>query len=757
MGIISTIGRKHIKVQALIWSITIALILGGITMVYPFALMIAGSSKSAVDVSENNIIPRFLIDDHVLYCKTIQGLFNEKSAALQSTYDLNNGDFKLLQMPEWNFFYHKTIGQLAKEYARKYNTPEAIIPDKFYNMSIAELEQYSLDQHIQAEKKARAALLKEAYQTDDKKSADSKKDVIPTVKNVPFKQEVIGDILKIPTDKNSFLAETITGLFKKLPDQTQTKLAGDWYDFIKEKNYPFYYYGLGFTETPMSRMSQGLNLRKFKNQLYEKYQGNLDELNQALGTEYIAWNNFYQRPAFYIMRREMPNSASKQCKLFWNFKTKQPLPMRYYFSPEGFYKTIYLRAQYTKYLKNYNKAHKTNYKSWDEITFPQHYPAGKEYTDLQRSDWEDYVRNLLNLLWVRVDKKELNNYHEFLKAKYANIAQLNKLYGTKYKSYDEIPLITRIKFTGTAMIDWASFISGWYDPVSKKTFKVPVESLYVTSVDFDFRDYLKKKYGTIDNFNKEMHSSYRSWQYIFPPQQEYHYEYIKLHKADLRWEFVKRNFIAVADYILLHGRGVFNTFIYCSLAILAALIVNPLAAYALSRFKPPSTYKLLMFLMLTMAFPPMVTQIPNFLLLREFGLLNTYAALILPALANGYSIFLLKGFFDSLPQELYESAQIDGASEVRLFLQITMSLSKPILAVIALQTFQFAYSNFMMALLLCQDQRMWTLMPWLYQLQMNSNPGIIFASLLIAAVPTFLVFVFCQNIIMRGIVVPVEK
>jgi ABC-type glycerol-3-phosphate transport system permease component len=49
------------------------------------------------------------------------------------------------------------------------------------------------------------------------------------------------------------------------------------------------------------------------------------------------------------------------------------------------------------------------------------------------------------------------------------------------------------------------------------------------------------------------------------------------------------------------------------------------------------------------------------------------------------------------------------------------------------------------------------LMPWLYQLQIRSNPGIIFASLLIAAIPTFLVFVFCQNIIMRGIVVPVEK
>ena len=63
----------------------------------------------------------------------------------------------------------------------------------------------------------------------------------------------------------------------------------------------------------------------------------------------------------------------------------------------------------------------------------------------------------------------------------------------------------------------------------------------------------------------------------------------------------------------------------------------------------------------------------------------------------------------------------------------------------------------MFALLICQDSRMWTLMPWLYQLQQYSSSGVIYASLLIAAVPTLLIFALCQNIIMRGIVVPVEK
>ena len=63
----------------------------------------------------------------------------------------------------------------------------------------------------------------------------------------------------------------------------------------------------------------------------------------------------------------------------------------------------------------------------------------------------------------------------------------------------------------------------------------------------------------------------------------------------------------------------------------------------------------------------------------------------------------------------------------------------------------------MMALLICQDESMWTLMPWLYQLQQRSGEGVVFASLLIAAIPTLIIFSLCQNVIMRGIVVPVEK
>ncbi|MDP7397451.1 MAG: carbohydrate ABC transporter permease, partial [Lentisphaeria bacterium] len=74
-----------------------------------------------------------------------------------------------------------------------------------------------------------------------------------------------------------------------------------------------------------------------------------------------------------------------------------------------------------------------------------------------------------------------------------------------------------------------------------------------------------------------------------------------------------------------------------------------------------------------------------------------------------------------------------------------------------LGAFTGAYSAFMMALIIIPDQDMWTLMVWIFQLQSISHQSVVYASLVIAAVPTFMVFVFCQNIIIRGIVVPVEK
>jgi multiple sugar transport system permease protein len=233
--------------------------------------------------------------------------------------------------------------------------------------------------------------------------------------------------------------------------------------------------------------------------------------------------------------------------------------------------------------------------------------------------------------------------------------------------------------------------------------------------------------------------------------------YVLEKAGTIRGGYVWQNYAAVLSELLLEGRALFNTAVFCTLSVLASLLLNPLAAYALSRFQPLWSYKALLLLMGTIAFPPMVTMIPQFVLLRHAGLLNTFVALVLPLAVNGYMIFLLKGFFDSLPRELYEAADIDGAGEMRMFFQLTLSLSKPILAVLALGTFTSAYTQFLYPLLVAPDQDMWLLSVWLYQFQQRSSSGLVYASIVIASVPTLLIFLFTQRTIMRGIVVPTEK
>ncbi len=219
------------------------------------------------------------------------------------------------------------------------------------------------------------------------------------------------------------------------------------------------------------------------------------------------------------------------------------------------------------------------------------------------------------------------------------------------------------------------------------------------------------------------------------------------------------NYRLVGSYLFVRSRAFVNTLLLVALSVLAGLLVNPLAAYALSRFRLPGTEKILLFLLATMAFPAAVTAIPGFLLIRDLGLMNTLAALVLPTAASGMSIFILKGFFDALPRELYEAAQIDGASEFTVFLKITLPMTTPILAVNALNHFIAAYNSWEWAFLVCQKESNWTIAVWMYQLsqQMGAQPWCVMAGFVLVSIPTAAVFLLCQKVILRGIVLPSMK
>ena len=169
--------------------------------------------------------------------------------------------------------------------------------------------------------------------------------------------------------------------------------------------------------------------------------------------------------------------------------------------------------------------------------------------------------------------------------------------------------------------------------------------------------------------------------------------------------------------------------------------------------------KIILFMLATMAFPTMVSAIPAYLLMRDLGMLNTLWALVLPGAANGMSIFILKGFFDSLPMELFEAATIDGANEFQIFRIVAMPLVKPILAINCLNAFIIAYNGWEWAMIICQDKEMWTIAVWLYQASIwwVNSPWIVSAGFIIASIPSLVVFLACQKIILRGIVIPTMK
>jgi len=626
MPIISPIGRRHWKTRLLVGLMYVLLLAGSVSMLYPFLLMLAGSSKSSVDAADQKIIPAFILSDTALYQKHVEGLFNES-----------------LNQMRW-----------------------------MYGSDVATFQQLVL-----------------------------------------------------------------------LRTNATPALVAAWREFLLTEELPAFMYGIGYLSAPQSRGSIPSGLRAFKLQMEQEYGNDITRLNEAMGTTFSGWNAFFVLPKNGLERRVKTGNRPFDTVLA-EFARHQPLENRIVFNVEGFYKAGYLKNQFSRDIAAYNRVHGTTYTSWDDIHLERRLPDPDRCSQLERDDWERFVRGVLSLDWIRADASAVSGYRDYLRAKYTDIAKFNHRSGSSFQGFEQVPFPNRAPEEGVACSDWESYLQGWRDPATDDLHMLPAEAISLDTVEFRFRDWLQKR-GAKSDLG------------ILPPQQDFQYLAFKANTTALRYEFLTRNFRTVTDYVVRHGRAVMNSIIYCGLSVLCALIFNPLAAYALSRYKPKSTYKILLFLMMTMAFPPMVTQIPVFLMLRQFHMLNTFAALVLPGLVNGYTIFLLKGFFDSLPRELYECAQLDGAGEFRLFWQITMWLSTPILAVTALGAFTAAYSNFMMALLLCQDERMWTIMPWLYQLQTTSGQGVVFASLIIASIPTMLVFIFCQKIILRGIVVPVEK
>lgn len=168
---------------------------------------------------------------------------------------------------------------------------------------------------------------------------------------------------------------------------------------------------------------------------------------------------------------------------------------------------------------------------------------------------------------------------------------------------------------------------------------------------------------------------------------------------------------------------VMNSVIVIGFAMIAQVILCSVCAFVISRQLSQRAGKfVLMFFLGGMMIPFASIMLPQLIMYREMGAYNNYAALLLPFLyPYGFYVYLYKGFFDQIPGSYFEAAALDGAGSWYLYSRICMPLSKPIIALIALQTFIGNWNDFFWAWLVTEDQNLWTLNVALYNISNNAG------------------------------------
>ncbi|MEU1391280.1 MULTISPECIES: carbohydrate ABC transporter permease [unclassified Nonomuraea] len=199
-----------------------------------------------------------------------------------------------------------------------------------------------------------------------------------------------------------------------------------------------------------------------------------------------------------------------------------------------------------------------------------------------------------------------------------------------------------------------------------------------------------------------------------------------------------------------------NTVLYAAGGWLITMSIDVAAAYALSKLRPAFGNVILGAMLATLMIPPMVVLIPTYLAIHDvpilgWDLLNDPWGLWLPAAANGFNIFLLKRFFDSIPRELLEAAQIDGGGPFRILWSVVLPVSRPILGVTSIFTIVTSFKDFIWPLLVMSDSEKMTLSVGLAQTAGAVSQDQVMGGLVIASIPTVIVFFIFQRHIMAGL------
>ncbi len=216
--------------------------------------------------------------------------------------------------------------------------------------------------------------------------------------------------------------------------------------------------------------------------------------------------------------------------------------------------------------------------------------------------------------------------------------------------------------------------------------------------------------------------------------------------------FTLRNFAEVGT-IVPFGRYLFNSAFVATMITVSELVTASLAAYAFARLRFPGRDALFLLYLGTLMIPGQVTLIPNFVLMRYLGWLNTYQALIVPAAFTAFGTFLLRQFFLTIPRELEEAARIDGCSYFGVYRRIILPLSGPALATLGVFSFMGAWNAFLWPLVMISDKDMRTLTVALrsFQTEYGTEWTYLMAGSTIALIPILVLYVIAQKYFVRGI------
>jgi arabinogalactan oligomer/maltooligosaccharide transport system permease protein len=224
----------------------------------------------------------------------------------------------------------------------------------------------------------------------------------------------------------------------------------------------------------------------------------------------------------------------------------------------------------------------------------------------------------------------------------------------------------------------------------------------------------------------------------------------------------KENARATPTQASRYGRWLINTIVVAGVTSLMTVMIGAIAAYAFSRFRFKGRRMGLMALLLIQMFPALLAVVAIYLIVLHLGDvfprvgLNTLVGLILVYLGGvmGINTWLLKGFFDSIPTELDESARVDGATPAQIFWGVILPLAAPVLAVIALLSFIGTLNEYIIASVILQTADKWTLPVGMFGYvndQYAQHWGPFAAGVLLAAIPVVILFMSLQRFIVHGL------